>query len=73
MHLLSEYDAFRSSYISDASDEPLSFFVSFYDIAQISKKIESSARTIARKVLYQKSKKVTRLWKIIWTIIFTVV
>ena len=60
MHLLSEYDSYRSSHIFAANDKPLSFFVSFYDIPQISKKIESSARTIARKVLYQKSKKVTR-------------
>ena len=42
MHLLSEYDAFRSSYISDTSDEPLSFFVRFYDIPQINKNIQSS-------------------------------
>ena len=57
MHLLSEYDSYRSSHIFAANDKPLSFFVSFYDIPQINKKIESSACTFSRKVLYQKVSK----------------
>ena len=72
MHLLSEYDAFRSSYISDASDEPLSFFVSFYDIPQINKNIQSSPMYIhfQEKFFMKKVRKLRVPWESIWTICF---